>query len=50
MSFRGQFCTPITLNRGQYSTPIESNNLVQSLEGSLKRLGTDYVELYWVHV
>jgi aryl-alcohol dehydrogenase-like predicted oxidoreductase len=24
--------------------------LVQSLDGSLKRLGTDYVDLYWVHV
>ena len=24
--------------------------LVQSLDGSLKRLGTDYIDLYWVHV
>lgn len=24
-------------------------NLVQSLEASLRRLGTDYVDLYWVH-
>lgn len=24
-------------------------NLVQSLEASLQRLGTDYVDLYWVH-
>ncbi|UCH84485.1 MAG: aldo/keto reductase [Candidatus Latescibacterota bacterium] len=24
-------------------------NMVQSLEASLKRLGTDYVDLYWVH-
>jgi aryl-alcohol dehydrogenase-like predicted oxidoreductase len=24
-------------------------NLVQSLEASLKRLGTDYIDLYWVH-
>ncbi|MGE5445925.1 MAG: aldo/keto reductase [Ignavibacteriales bacterium] len=24
-------------------------NLVQSLEGSLKRLNTDYIDLYWVH-
>jgi aryl-alcohol dehydrogenase-like predicted oxidoreductase len=24
-------------------------NMVQALEGSLKRLGTDYVDLYWVH-
>ncbi len=25
-------------------------NLYRALEGSLKRLGTDYVDLYWVHV
>jgi len=25
-------------------------NLVQSLEGSLKRFNTDYIDLYWVHV
>ena len=25
-------------------------NLYRSLEGSLKRLGTDYLDLYWVHV
>ncbi len=25
-------------------------NLVQSLETSLKRLGTDYLDLYWVHL
>ena len=24
-------------------------NLVQSLDASLKRLGTDYIDLYWVH-
>ncbi|MEO7385325.1 MAG: aldo/keto reductase, partial [Gammaproteobacteria bacterium] len=24
-------------------------NLVQSLEASLRRLGTDYLDLYWVH-
>jgi len=24
-------------------------SLVQSLEGSLKRLGTDYIDVYWVH-
>lgn len=24
-------------------------NMVQSLEGSLQRLGTDYVDLFWVH-
>ena len=25
-------------------------NMVQSVEASLKRLGTDYIDLYWVHV
>lgn len=25
-------------------------NLVQSLEASLKRLGTDYVDIYWLHI
>jgi aryl-alcohol dehydrogenase-like predicted oxidoreductase len=25
-------------------------SLVQSLEGSLRRLGTDYLDLYWVHI
>lgn len=25
-------------------------NLVQSLEASLKRLSTDYIDLYWVHI
>src|SRR3989338_2146268 len=24
-------------------------NMVQALEGSLKRLGTEYVDIYWVH-
>jgi aryl-alcohol dehydrogenase-like predicted oxidoreductase len=28
----------------------QRKNLVQSLEASLKRLGTDYIDVYWVHV
>ena len=24
-------------------------NMVQSVEGSLRRLGTDYIDLYWLH-
>ena len=25
-------------------------NMVQALEASLKRLGTDYIDLYWLHM
>lgn len=25
-------------------------NMIQSVEASLKRLGTDYIDLYWVHI
>lgn len=51
---REQFvvATKYTLN-GRPKDPNGGGNhrksLVQSLEGSLKRLGTDYVDLYWVH-
>jgi aryl-alcohol dehydrogenase-like predicted oxidoreductase len=31
------------------SSGSHRKNLVQSLEGSLKRLGTDYVDVLWVH-
>jgi aryl-alcohol dehydrogenase-like predicted oxidoreductase len=27
----------------------QRKNMVQALEGSLRRLGTDYVDVYWVH-
>src|ERR1700716_2479231 len=27
----------------------QRNNMVQSVEASLKRLGTDYIDLYWLH-
>ena len=27
----------------------QRKNMVQSLEASLKRLNTDYIDLYWVH-
>ncbi|MDF5718451.1 MAG: aldo/keto reductase [Rhizonema sp. NSF051] len=47
----------------KYSFPLEMNNhvnnpngsgnhrknMMQSLEGSLKRLGTDYIDLFWLH-
>jgi aryl-alcohol dehydrogenase-like predicted oxidoreductase len=28
----------------------QRKNMVQALEASLKRLGTDYIDLYWLHV
>jgi aryl-alcohol dehydrogenase-like predicted oxidoreductase len=28
----------------------QRKNMVQSLEASLKRLGTDYIDVYWLHV
>jgi aryl-alcohol dehydrogenase-like predicted oxidoreductase len=28
----------------------QRKNMVQSVEGSLKRLRTDYIDLYWVHI
>jgi aryl-alcohol dehydrogenase-like predicted oxidoreductase len=31
------------------SAGSQRKNMVQALEASLKRLGTDYVDLYWVH-
>ncbi|MGW1723485.1 aldo/keto reductase [Streptomyces sp. NPDC002306] len=34
---------------GVSSTGNSRKNMVASLEASLKRLGTDYVDLYWVH-
>ncbi len=26
-----------------------AKNLIQSLEGSLKRLNSDYIDLFWLH-
>ena len=28
----------------------KNKNMLQSVEASLKRLGTDYIDLYWVHI
>jgi aryl-alcohol dehydrogenase-like predicted oxidoreductase len=44
--------TKFTLN-GRPTDPNgggnQRKNMVQSLEASLRRLGTDYIDLYWVH-
>lgn len=38
------------MRRGDVNAGVSHRkNLVQSLEGSLKRLNTDYIDLYWVH-
>ncbi|MGB5107376.1 MAG: aldo/keto reductase [Candidatus Zixiibacteriota bacterium] len=40
----------LSMRKGDVSFSGNSRkNMVQSLEASLKRLGTDYVDLYWLH-
>ena len=51
---RGRFvlATKYTLNMAPDDPNGGGNhrkNLVQSLDASLKRIGTDYIDLYWVH-
>jgi diketogulonate reductase-like aldo/keto reductase len=38
-----------TADGGLLSTGNSRKNMVQSVEASLKRLGTDRIDLYWVH-
>ncbi len=44
--------TKFTFNNGEGDPNTGGNgrkNIYRALEGSLKRLGTDYVDLYWLH-
>ncbi len=44
--------TKFTFNTGEGNPNTGGNgrkNIYRALEGSLKRLGTDYVDLYWLH-
>src|SRR4051812_41536370 len=44
--------TKYTLTRGPADPNAAGNhrkNMVHSLEASLRRLGTDYIDLYWIH-
>lgn len=51
---RGRFVvgTKFSLSTGHHPNAGGNHrkNMVESLEGSLRRLGTDYVDLYWVHI
>ncbi|MEU6198619.1 aldo/keto reductase [Streptomyces sp. NPDC047061] len=44
-----KFTNGAAQRRGISSTGNSRKNMVSSLEASLRRLGTDYVDLYWVH-
>ncbi|MFK4265055.1 aldo/keto reductase [Streptomyces milbemycinicus] len=44
-----KFTNGATPQPGISTTGNSRKNMVASLEASLKRLGTDYVDLYWVH-
>jgi aryl-alcohol dehydrogenase-like predicted oxidoreductase len=41
----GWFVTPVRGNR----TNLDAHNIVRAVEGSLRRLGTDYIDLYQTH-
>ncbi len=46
--------SPLLASRGTPGNPnaggAGAKNIHRALEGSLKRLGTDYIDLYWMHI
>ncbi|UUN26592.1 aldo/keto reductase [Streptomyces sp. FIT100] len=44
-----KFTNGVTAKPGISKTGNSRKNMVHSVEASLRRLGTDYIDLYWVH-
>ena len=52
-AFNGS-ASPLTANQGGVGNPnaggAGAKNIHRALDASLKRLGTDYIDLYWMHI